>query len=251
MMKRSLIGIAAVVLALIGTGCESSSTELEPPIVSSAATNAGGTLTLSWDAVEGATSYEITAGSAVDTTMSTSFDVSTPAATIEVRSLKGSSKSDSAAVIRCKIVESTVEFFGDLTPTHENGFGFNENGGVVACTLAYPSNLNMDFYAELSGGEMKLVPAKLSDSRRGDAIKAASGSYDAILIADSLGAYSGLKLPIMVDSTYFLRMSADTALGTWSIENNFAKAKVVAIDSAKVTLNLGYMKVGGLRWLVK
>jgi hypothetical protein len=250
MMKRSLIGIAAVVLALIGTGCESSSTALERPTVTTAATNAGGTLSLSWEVVEGATSYEITAGSAVDTTTSTSFDVSTPAATIEVRSLKGSSKSDSAAVIRCKIVESTVEFFGDVNPTHDNGFGFNDDGSAVGCTLSHPSNLSMDFYAEFSGGEMKLVPAKVSPDRAGDRIKAASGSYDVITIADSLGTYSGVKLPIMVDSTYYLRMSADTTL-TWSTENNFAKAKVVAIDSLKVTLNLGYQKVGGLRWLVK
>jgi hypothetical protein len=250
MMKRTLISALAVALAFIGAGCKSSSTTLEPPVVTTEVVNDGGTLRLNWQAVDGATSYEITAGDSVYTTTSTSFDVSVPAATIEVRSAKDSNKSDSAAKVSCKIVESTVELFGDLTPTHENGFGFNDNGAAVACTLSYPSNLNMDFYAEYVGGEMKLVPAKMSPSRVGDAIKAASGSYDDITIADPVGTYSGAKLTVMVDSACFLRMSADTS-ATWSAENRFAKAKVVSIDSLKVTLNLGYQKVAGLRWLVK
>jgi hypothetical protein len=249
MMKRTLIG-ALVALALIGTGCKSSSITLEAPVVTTAVVNEGGTLRLSWTAVDGATSYEIKAGDSVYTTTSTSFDVSVPAAKIEVRSAKDSDKSDSAATISCEIVESTAEMFADLAPTHENGFGFTEDGSAVACTLSYPSYMNMDFYAEFSGGEMKLVPAKTSASRAGDAIKAASGSYDNITIADPLGTYSSTKLTVMVDSAYFLRMSADTS-AAWSVENRFAKAKVVSIESTKVKLNFGYQKVSGLRWLVK
>jgi hypothetical protein len=252
MTKRTLIVALAVALALIGTGCNSSSSATpDAPVVSKQATNDGGTLNLSWDAVEGATSYEITAGASVDTTDSTSFDVTTPAATIEVRSVNGNKKSDPFTV-DCKIVESTVEFFGDVDLTHPNGFGFGDDGSVVGCTLSYPSNAGMDFYADSSNtaGVMKLVVAKLNQDRVGDAIKAASGSYDGITIADPLGTYSGSWLAITVDSTYYLRMSADTS-ATWSTENNFAKANVVSIEGDKVTLKTAYQKIGGLRWLAK
>jgi len=112
MTKTTLIGALVVALALIGTGCDSSSTTLEAPTVTHAVTDNGGTLSLTWDAVSGAESYEITAGGSVQTTTSTGFEVTTPSATVEVRAVKGSSKSD-PATIDCRIVESTVEFFGE------------------------------------------------------------------------------------------------------------------------------------------
>jgi hypothetical protein len=131
MTKRTLIGALVVALAFIGAGCKSASSTLEKPTVTTQAVNGGGTLRLNWDAVSGAESYEIKAGDSTYTTTATTFDVSVPAATIEVRSAKGSTKSDSAATIDCKVVEATIEFFGDVDLTHANGFGFNDNGGVV------------------------------------------------------------------------------------------------------------------------
>ena len=62
MKKRSMIGVLAVALLLIGAGCESSQVELEAPSVACDAVNDGGTLRLSWDAVDGVESYEIKAG---------------------------------------------------------------------------------------------------------------------------------------------------------------------------------------------
>jgi hypothetical protein len=110
----------------------------------------------------------------------------------------------------------------------------------------------MDFYGDSSSSfaEFRLVAAKMSVDRKGDAIKAASGSYDGITMADTLGTYSGTKLAVMVDSAYYLRLSADTA-ATWSTENNFAKARVDSIVGDKVSLTTAYQKVGGLRWLIK
>jgi hypothetical protein len=110
----------------------------------------------------------------------------------------------------------------------------------------------MDFYGDSSSSfaEFRLVAAKMSADRMGDAIKAASGSYDGITIADPLGTYSNTKVTILVDSTYYLRMSADTS-GTWSTGDNFAKARVDSIVGDKVTLKTAYQKIAGLRWLVK
>ena len=253
MMKRSLIGVVVVALALIGIGCDSKVTLEAPTGVATTAINDGGTLHLSWEAVEGAESYEIKADDTTYAATSTSIDISVPATKIEVRAVKGTTKGDSA-VVSIKIVETTVECFGDLSPTHDNGFSFGENGGAVGCTLKYPSQSGMDFYAQLGAGDtMRLVAGgTVNVNRMGNQLKAASGSYDDITIADPLGTYSKSSVVILADSTYYLRISADTdTTTTWSTENKFAKAKVVSIDSAKVTLNLGYQKVGGLRWLVK
>jgi len=253
MTKRTLIVAVALALALIGTGCKSSSTALDAPVVSKQATNDGGTLHLTWEAVEGAESYEIKAGGAVDTITSTSFDVSTPAATIEVRSVKGTSKSDSAATIECGIVESTIEFFGDLDTLHFNGFGFGSNGTAVGYTM-HPTQLpNLDFYAEGNQSAMKLKSAAgVNSEKKGNGTKVASVAYDDVGIADPVGDYADSSLTIAAGTACCLRMSSDTtAAGTWTDQDHFAKANVVSIESTKVTLKVGYQKVAGLRWLAK
>jgi len=251
MMKRTLIGALAVALALIGTGCDSSTSsgDLDAPYVTIAAVNDGGTLRLNWWTVDGADSYEITTDDSVYTTTDTSFDVTTPTATIKVRAVSGSNKSDSTA-IDLSVVEGTVEFFGDRDIAHANGFGFGDKGGVVACSLIYPSTSEMHFYADTTpGGGMKLKRAVVNPGADGCAIKAASGSYDGATIADPLGTYSS-ELAIMADSIYYLRISDDTS-STWSEANNFAKARVDSIVGTKVSLTTAYQKTRGLRWLVK
>jgi hypothetical protein len=255
MMKRTLIGALAVALALIGTGCDSatSSGDLDAPYVTIIAVNDGGALRLTWWTVDGADSYEITTDDSVYPTTDTSFDLSTPTVAIKVRAVSGSTKSDSTA-FDLTIAESTVEFFGDLDDsTHANGFGFDDKGGVVACSLHYPSTAEMDFYVDTVSfhGEMTLVSAnKVNQGRRGNAMKAASGSYDGATIADPLGTYSDSSLAIMTDSTYYLRVSSDTT-GTWKAGDNFAKARVDSIVGAKVSLTTAYQEIPGLRWLVK
>jgi hypothetical protein len=252
MMNKMLIGVIAIALALIGTGCDSSSnnTSLEKPYVTTAAAADGGTLHLTWNAVEGAESYEITAGDSVYTTAADSFDVSVPAATVEVRAVKGSSKSD-PATISCKVVESAVEFFADLSSTHADGFGFDGNGGVAACTLnVYPGQQSMDFYADSTADGIRLVRAIVTQSALGNAVKAASGSYDAATMADPFGGTYSSALVVMVDSTYYLRISADTT-NTWSTSDNFAKVRVDSIVGTKVSLTTAYQKIAGLRWLGK
>jgi len=252
MTKRTLTVVLAVALALIGTGCNSSSSATpDVPVVSTQATNGGGTLKLSWEAASNAKSYEITAGDAVDTTEATSFDVTTPAAVVEVRAVNGSKKSDPATV-DCKYVESTVEFFGDVDTSHSNGFGFGEDGIAVGCKYDNSGLNKMDFYGQSSGAEMKLVSGRFLNpiNRPGNALRAASVEYDEMKIADPLGDYSDSLLVIASGSTYCLRVSKDTS-AAWSATDHFAKAKVVSIDSGKVTLNLGYQMVAGLRWLAK
>ena len=251
MMKRTLIGALAVALALIGTGCDSK-VALDAPTVAAAVTNDGATLHLTWDQVTNAKSYEIKAGDSTYTTEATSLDVSHPAATIEVRAVSGNSKSDSA-VVNCKVVESTIDIYGDLDATHSNGFGFATNGQADTCAIIPQNFSRLDFYADgkSSAVEMRLVSAGgLNSSRKGNGTKAASGSYDDSKLADSPGAYSD-TLAVVVDGTYYLRISPDATDTTWSIGDNYAKVQVVSIltESLKVTLKFGYQKIEGLRWL--
>jgi hypothetical protein len=223
----------------------------EPPAkpdVSCTAINAGANLWLYWTAVAAAEFYEIATDDSAYVTTATSFVVSTPTARIEVRAANGSGKSDPATV-DCGVVEDTVEFFGDLDPTHDNGFSFGEDGTAVGCTLKYSSMIHMDFYANGVSGGMKLVSGgTVNFNRLGNQLKAASGNYDDITIADPLGTYSDSSLAITVDSTCYLRVSADST-GTWSTEDNFAKANVVSIQGERVTLKTAYQRIGGLRWL--
>lgn len=251
-MNKMLIGVIAIAVALIGTGCESTtngSADLDQPFVTPVAAIDGGTLRLSWNAIDGAASYEITAGDSVYTTTADSFDITVPATTIEVRAVKGSSKSD-PAMVSCKVLESTVEFFADLDGTHANGFGFDDDGKVTACTLSqYPGQYMMDFYGDSAGGGIRLNRAVVTQSAFGNALKAAAASYDDATMADPLGTYSA-DLVVMVDSTYYLRLSADTT-NTWGEGDNFAKVRVDSIVGAKISLTTAYQKVAGLRWLMK
>jgi hypothetical protein len=255
MTKRMLIGAFVVALALIGAGCDSSSTKLEVPTVAATVTNDGATLHLTWDQIAGAKSYEIKAGDSTYTTTSTSLDVTHPAATVEVRAVSGNSKGDSA-VVSCNVIESTVEFYGDLdyVNPHSSGFGFAASGSADTFNFTYPGPLSMDFYGDGKSvaGEMRLVSSgALNPNRKGNGVSVASGSYDDAKLAVATAGYSS-PLTVMVDSTYYLRISSDTIPnGTWSTGDNYAKAKVVSItsDSLKVTLKLGYQKIEGLRWL--
>jgi hypothetical protein len=251
MTNRMLIGAFVVALALIGAGCDSASTKLEAPTVAATVANDGATLRLTWDEITGADSYEVKAGDSTYTTTTTSLDVTNPAATIEVRAVSGNSKGDSA-VVNCKVVESTLDVYGDLDITHSNGFGFAENGSADTCMLMYPSYNSMDFYADCKSivGETRLVSSgKQNLSRKGNGVAAASGSYDDAKLAAATSTYA-TPFVVMVDSTYYLRISSDTIPnGTWSTGDNYAKVKVVAVDGYKVTLRLGYQKKEGLRWL--
>lgn len=251
-MKRTMVGALMVALAIIGTGCDNSSNNnstLEKPFVTSSASAVGASLHLTWNAVTGAESYEIKAGDSTYTTTADSFDVPVPATTVEVRAVKGSNKSDPATV-SCKVAESSVEFYADLSATHADGFGFGENGDVTACTLnVYPGQQNMDFYADSTADGVRLVRAIVAQSAMGNGVKAATGSYDGAVMADPVENYSS-ALVVMVDSTYYVRLSADTS-NTWTTGDNFAKVKVDSIVGNKISLTTAYQKIAGLRWLVK
>jgi len=257
MMKRTLIGALAVALVLIGTGCDSSSSsDLEAPVVKAKATGDGGTLQLSWDAVDGAASYEIKAGDMTYTTDATTYDVTTPAATIEVRSVKGDSKSDSAATIDCRVVETeTLEVYGLTDPdtSHHGGFGFETDGtiGTYSISVYDPAKFAaLDYYADDGNfSPIALVnPGSVPWNAKGNKMAAASATtYDEIKIADPSAAYSDSSLTLADGGFYYLWL--DRGNDGWTDNDNFAKVQVLSINGHLMTARVGYQKISGLRWL--
>jgi len=253
MMKKSLIGALAAVLVLIGMGCDTQVT-LEKPYVTTLAINGGGALRLTWDEVSGAKSYEIKTDAATFTTDSTSYDVSTPTATIEVRAVSGPNKSDSAAVIDCRVVETTIEVSGVLDPDLKHGFGFDGRGDAVPYALDYSHFDSLDYYLDDTDTSLSPVglvnPRKKNWNQKGNTIKGPfSVDYDSVKTADAPGSSYVEQMRLARDAVYHFWL--DPTANGWDSRDHFAKAKVVAMDGSKVTLKIGYQKVRGIRWLVK
>jgi hypothetical protein len=255
-MNRLLTAALAALLVLAGTGCDTNVTP-ETPHVMSQAVDGGGALRLSWEEVTGAKSYEIKTDASTFEIDSTSYAVSTPTATIEVRAVSGSNKSDSASVIDCRIVETTIEVSGYLNPdSMESGFGFDADGIAVAYTLDLPNFPSLDYW--LDDGDTSLSPVGLVNpgrdkekwNNKGNKIKGPiSVDYDSVEVADAPGSSYVEQLRLAAGVVYYLWL--DPTKDGWSTDDHFAKANVVSMDGSKVTLKIGYQKVKGIRWLVK
>jgi hypothetical protein len=253
MTTRTLVAALALALAVIGIGCNSSTNNVTldaPAVTAKEAANDGAALRITWNEVTDAESYEITSDDSVYTTTSTTYDVTAPSASVQIKAVKGTSKSE-ATTVSCGVVESTVQFYGDISNTaHATGFGFGTDGTALPCSLLAPSTYEMDFYADSSHGQMKLRPAKTAATKAGDGLKAALAAFGDLRIADAVGMYGDTALPIFAESTYCLRISPDTSGTVWSASDYFAKILVVSVDSM-VSIKAAYQKIPGLRWLAK
>jgi len=260
-MKRTstlVVGLAATLL-LLGIGCDTVVT-LDAPTVTTAAIDNGAKLRLSWTAVTDAKDYDIVTDDTTYTTEELSFDVTTPSATIKVYAVNGDDKSD-ATTIDCQVVETaTLVLYGitDPDPNHPSGLAFAADGAASALSLGDANKAALDFVCD--DEQASVLPIGLinagdygwAQNAKGNAVAVASGTdYDAATIADAPGAYSTQE-GIAVSGLYFLWL--DPTNNNWDVQDHFAKAKVVSIEDVggakKVTLKLGYQKVGGLRWLV-
>jgi len=257
MRANALLAVLAVALLLVGAGCDTLVT-LDKPIVTAAAIGDGGTLQLTWAAVTDANSYEITTDDSVFTTTTSPFNVTTPTGTIAVRAVNGNDKSD-PATIDCKVVEtSSIILYGikDTDPTHPSGLAFTSSGTASALSLADANKPALDFVCD----DNNVTPVGLVNpgdyvppyNTKTDAVlDAATTDFDAYKLAAARGTYS-TQQTIAQNAVYALLL---TSSGTWSTSDHFGKAKIVTIEAAgssqKVTLNVAYQKIGGLRWLVK
>jgi len=224
------------------------------PVVTVEPLDQGGKLRLKWQTVADAERYEVTIDDSIRTTTDTTCDITKPCAELEVRAAKGSRKSD-AAVIPVGIAESAnIVIYGLTDPdtNHHKAFGIDSITGVVTTySLASGNYPKLDFYADdqTHPDSMFLVNAgKHGMNTKANVLKDAGTTiYDDVRIADST-SYADESL-LVVDRVYYLWL--DYTNNGWSVDDNFAKAKVLQVAGPLVSLQIGYQRVGGLRWLAK
>jgi hypothetical protein len=228
--------------------------QLAKPCVTYEAIDLGARLRLTWTGIVDAKSYEITTDDSIFTTTSTSFDVTTPTGLIDVRAVNGSDKSD-PATIDCGIVETaSIDVYGisESDTTLHAGFAFTSDGNIVTYSLAYVNLAGLDFYADdvAFPGSMYLInPGDKGWNAKGNAVKDAGTTvYDDAKLADAPGTGYITQLAIVTGGVYYLWL--DHTNHGWSSDDNFAKVRVILISGTLVTIQVGYQKVGGLRWLV-
>jgi len=228
-------------------------TSLDKPSVTYVGATGGACLALMWSEVLGAWSYEIAADDTTYTTTSLHLNVTTPSRFLEVRAASGSIRSD-PATIDCRIAEpASIEIYGisDRDTSHHNGMGFNSDGTITTYSLEYVNQTSLDFYADdvAYPGSMYLVnPGDKGWNPKGNALKdAATTVYDDAKIADAPGSGYATQVAIVSGGVYYLWL--DRTNNGWSSDDNFAKAKVLSIAEPLVTLQVGYQRIGGLRWL--
>jgi len=223
------------------------------PVVTTQPLEQGAKLFLNWRPVADAQSYEVKIDSSFQTTTDTGYNVNVPAALIEVRAVKGTIKSD-PAVIPVGMVETpnlTIYGMSDSVSSHYPAFGFDSAGTAVAYSLAAGNYPRLDYYADdvTHSPKMFLVnPGKNGwNTKRNALVDAGTTVYADAKLADTTGY--AIENEIEADNVYYLWLDRG-AIG-WSAEDNYAKAKVLQISGTQIILQVGYQRVGGLRWLSK
>lgn len=254
MRKNALLVVLAAALLLVGTGCDTIVT-LDKPVVSAAAldTDNGGTLRLTWTVVTDAVSYEITTDDSVYTTTSTSFDVTTPSVTVEVRAVNGNDESD-PATIDCGLVETTSLTLYDKSdpePTHPSGLAFKTDGTAIGYSLDDANKAAIDFVVDSMVGLYNAGNYGWSQNIEGNALQdAAVTVFDDATLAPVPGNY-WTGQAIAANGVYYIWL--DPTDNGWDVNDHYAKIKVESWEPSTKTLvlKLAYQPVGGLRWLAK
>jgi len=229
---------------------------LATPVVVCEAVNTGAALRLVWTAVTHAKSYEIVTDDSVFTITSLSFDITTPTAFIELRAVNGSSRSD-PATINCRVIETaSLVLYGinDPDPWHPSGLAFTTDGVACALSLDEANRASLDFVCD----DQNLLPVGFKNagdygwpqnSKINALIDAGTTDYDAYVEAAASGYMT--QLEIAANAVYALWLSISP---TWTTSDHYCKAKIISIEDVggarKVTLKVGFQKIGGLRWVM-
>lgn len=225
------------------------------PTVMSTSIDTGAALRLSWAAVAGAEFYEITTEHSTDTTTALSWDITTPTGTVQVFAIKDSVKSD-PATIDCKVVETSgLVLYGksDPDPNHPSGLAFASAGSASMLSLDDANKASIDYVCDdESISPVGLVNAGDYGWPQNDKLNrlmdAGTTDYDAFDEAAASGYDS--QHVLATNGVYVFWLSSST---TWTTDDHFCKARIYSIENVggfqKVTLRVGYQRIGGLRWL--
>ena len=252
MRKSTLIVALAAALIFIGTGCDTLVT-LDKPNVAYEAVNSGATLRLTWTSITDAKSYEIKTAESTYNTVSTSFDVTYPTTSIEVRAINGTDQSDPFTVNCAVVPTASITVYGksDPEPTHPSGIGFNTDGTAIAVSVTNQAS-EVEFVMDdesYTGSTYLMSPIAYSPpvNSWGNASQDAGAEFDAVTIAPGTGNYN-TQQALAQNGNYaaWLDHNNDSAIDA---NDHFAKLKILSINGTLVTVKLAYQKIGGLRWL--
>ncbi|MDH4210437.1 MAG: hypothetical protein OEV79_03205 [candidate division WOR-3 bacterium] len=260
---KKLIGITLAVSALlIVIGCEGEGDGLEAPNVTYDVIDAGATLALEWDAVDGADGYYIYAdGILIDSTTGTDYDATVPAGFYGVSAYAGEDESATDEVDCTPVETASITVYGnsDPDPDHPSGIGFASDGSCITLALSETTNHPLiDFYFDdanfvnltiVSPGDHQPTPYNDEENTT-----AASGNdYDALEIAaePGVGLYNTQRT---LNNNAVLSFWIDPSPPNWgAVDDYFGKIKVVSITGTgpyMAVLNVAYQPIAGLRWVV-
>jgi len=254
-MKKVLTLAIASAAILILVGCESNVAP-ETPLVTSTVADSGATLALSWSAVAGADGYIIYADDTlVDTISTTTYAATIPAKKYAVSAYAGIDESATQEIDCSPVVTESLIVYSsaDSDSTQPNGFGFNTSGTAVAYLLTDTASYPLfDYWIQTDNDTMQFVSPNQYPDTLNDEVNVTKNSggtsFDAEDICDAPGGYT-TPTAINANAVYFFWI--DPTNNNWdATTDHFGKIKIKAIDGMKVTLELAYQPVAGLRWVV-
>jgi hypothetical protein len=215
----------------------------------------GGTLVLTWNAVDGADGYKIYSDgkSTPDTTiLGTTISITDPKKSVTVEAYNSDYAADSTISLSATATVTTLNVHGISAGLTDDAFGFSTTTGIAVAMDAVVGP-DIDFVMEDRAPDPMSFWSPTSYNpvynNKDNAASVATGitDFNALKICAAPGNYF-TKLQISENAVYSLWI--DVTGDGYSTDDHFAKSQVVSISGTAVTLKLAYQKVGGLRWLV-
>ena len=267
--------LAMGIVSVLGIyGCNKTTSNITTPSVQYAAEQPDGAkLSLTWTAISNIDGYHVyiyykSRDTTIDLSSSaTTYEVTTPAKTIEVSAYKGTDESDKWTLDLTAVKTTTITVYGanDPVATDPSGFGFSTtDGSVHTYALSGVDTATnwplIDFYLEDRGAiSLSLyaptdVPSsafpyhKLND--KGNVSVAASVSdFDTFNITSAPGGSYSTQTLLSNNTVYSFWLDPNN--NSWdATEDHFGKLKVTTISGERVDMEVAYQKVPGLRWVV-
>jgi len=234
----------------------SSAGPLSTPVVCCVVANEGGTLSLSWPQVSGATGYYVDLDGVRRQLGSNTFDVDSPAKTIQVSAYNGAGESDKWNLFTMVVTTSSVTAYGTGDSANTmNAIGFNTSGTCAAIDMASQANWpGIDFVLEDRAPEPMSFWSPDAyyppfNSKDNATASSTVTDYDALTEAAPTGQQLyNTMFEIAQGGVYSLWI--DPTCNGWSPDDHFGKVKVESIQGHTVVMTVGYQLIGGLRWLI-
>lgn len=243
-MRYLLPVVAAALIAVV-----SCTPPADVPVVTATAIGDGGTLRLQWAAITGATGYNVYLDGVKTAVTGTSYDVTTPAAVIEVSATSAGGESDKSDPVNTEIVKTASLTVDNMGGTGDPAFYFNTSGTALAIPLTQAANI--DFVLDTTGIETELRSPDSYDpvynAKDNASAQATTTDFDTYDIAEAAGQYNTVRV---LSSGALYSLWIDLTNDGWSTDDHFAKMKYEGLAGNTLTLTFGYQLIGGLRWLL-